>query len=235
MGLFLGVYFDISEFQLWLYLVGSRNFVPGLSLSCHGRRSSLKYQFSAPPLYSICLQSAIKYSITKRWFHWRSFPPEHFCYHGIKIWFLADQIYFIKNLAVLAPGSCPAGWCQMGTGMIWDCPPSRWVWPNLRSRYGESCWIRSPAPASPLAVWMKQPPKDVGSSDAQIKLRGVRGSPGTNNLLFVVRSGRLRTTSTMTVVQNCWLLLFSLVLQAFSSKNTYFSYFSASSCPFNFK
>lgn len=44
----------------------------------------------------------------------------------------------------------------------------------------KSCWIRSPAPASPLADWMKQPPRDVGSSDAQIKLRGgVRGSSGT--------------------------------------------------------
>lgn len=97
----------------------------------------------------------------------------------------------------------------------------------------KSCWIRSPAPASPLADWMKQPPRDVGSSDAQIKLRGGEGV-FRNNLLFIVRSGRLRTTSTMTVVQNWWLLLFSLVLQAFSSKNTYFSYFSPLSYPFNF-
>lgn len=111
--------------------------------------------------------------------------------------------------------------------------------PGGCGRYRESCWIRSPAPASPLAVWMKQPPRDVGSPGAQIKLWGVGVgvvgvSPGTNDLLFIVWSGRLRTTSTMTVVQNRWLLLLSLVLQAFYSKNTYFSYFSPVSRPFNF-
>lgn len=117
-----------------------------MSSSCYGRCVTLRNNFSAQPLYSICLQSAIKDGNTANWVHSVSLSASRFSTEGQKgfQWDTAHHVGLLcicVSLDVSSKSLVDVAWPMINQG--YDVSVTIWR---------DSVWLTEHTPAQVISL-----------------------------------------------------------------------------------